>query len=297
MTDDTTLGHGNVTESENKVRAHNTAGGAFSNDDSVILLSLFEAASDAILIVDTDGQIIRANSQAASLFGYTRDELLGRPVEMLVPPRLAEAHAQRRADYIAHPHTRPMGLGLDLRGVRSDGTEFPVDIGLGHYQAGDTAFTLCILRDLTVRRQAEQQAAHERELRALDEMSGATQTAVTAQTFGLAHLRAGMPELFQALVRRYGDLLGRAVEARAHKSDHDVSEGLREIARQLGFVKATPRDVLDIHTATLKEKTEGASPQTVHAYSEEARFMVLELMGNLVSYFRSYYVSGNVRSR
>ena len=87
---------------------------------------LLESAPDAIVITAHDGRIDLVNAQAERLFGYPRDEMIGRAVEMLVPPRFRPSHSKHRDGYLQDPRTRPMGAGLELYGLRKDGTEFPV---------------------------------------------------------------------------------------------------------------------------------------------------------------------------
>src|SRR5690349_11164958 len=99
--------------------------------DSEALSALLELAPDAMVVVDADdGSIIALNTQTEQLFGYPSGELLGQPIERLLPTRFHDAHARRRAGYRADPARRPMGTGLDLWGCRRDGREFPVDISL-----------------------------------------------------------------------------------------------------------------------------------------------------------------------
>ncbi|HVB99696.1 MAG TPA: PAS domain S-box protein, partial [Candidatus Dormibacteraeota bacterium] len=86
--------------------------------------AFLESAPDAAVIVDAQGQITIVNRQTEKLFGYSREELLGRPVEMLIPARHRSGHILHRAKYAKHPQVRPMGVTLDLHGVRKDGTEF-----------------------------------------------------------------------------------------------------------------------------------------------------------------------------
>lgn len=140
-------------------------------------------------------------------------------------------------------------------------------------------------------RQREQQ---QRELGALEQLSGPSQTSVTAQTFGLGSLREGLPDTFNELVRRYEELMDLALERRAYKVEHDVSESLRAVVDQLGFLKAGPRDVVEIHATALKRQTRKATQAKAQAYAEEGRLMVLELMGYLASYYRDYF-SGSSR--
>ena len=94
------------------------------------LEGFLEAAPDAIVVVDWSGHIVIVNQLAERLFGYSRQELLGMPIEGLVPQRFSEHHAGYRNDYFREPHTRPMGEGRELWGRRKDGSEFTVEISL-----------------------------------------------------------------------------------------------------------------------------------------------------------------------
>ncbi|MEO8027969.1 MAG: PAS domain-containing sensor histidine kinase, partial [Bryobacteraceae bacterium] len=118
---------------------------------------LIEAAPDAILEVRKDGKILTANAQAERLFRYTREELLGKTVEDLLPPRYRGRHSTHRHDYANRPVLRPMGTGLDLYAMRSDGTEFAVDINLSPLTADDGQRVVCIIRDVSERKRAEEQ--------------------------------------------------------------------------------------------------------------------------------------------
>ena len=91
---------------------------------------LLEAAPDAIMQVDAEGRIILLNRVAEDMFGYSRDELLGQPVEALIPQELHSRHAEHRAHYRQQPMTRTMGSGLALEAIRKDGSRFPVEISL-----------------------------------------------------------------------------------------------------------------------------------------------------------------------
>ena len=116
----------------------------------------FELSPDGLLVVGDDGRIVRANARANALFGYEADELVNRAIEVLIPQRFVSGHAQLRDGYVAEPHARPMGAGLELFGRRKDGSEFAVDIMLSPLQTEDgTRLTLCVARDVTERKQSE----------------------------------------------------------------------------------------------------------------------------------------------
>jgi PAS domain S-box-containing protein len=120
---------------------------------------LLDLAPDAILGVDGRGVIILANALCESTFGYTRDEMAGRPVEMLVPAIHREHHHEHRRAYMASPSLRPMGVGRDLSALRRDGTEFPVTVTLSTIETEDGTVVLAAVHDLTDRVYAERERA------------------------------------------------------------------------------------------------------------------------------------------
>jgi PAS domain S-box-containing protein len=117
---------------------------------------LIEGAPNGMVMVDQSGQIVLVNAEIEKSFGYTRDELLGQPIELLVPERFRAHHPTHRDGFIAAPTTRPMGAGRDLYGLRKDGSQFPVEIGLNPLQTDQGTMVLGTIVDITERKRAEE---------------------------------------------------------------------------------------------------------------------------------------------
>jgi len=113
-----------------------------------------EAAPTGMIMVDRHGQIVLVNTQAEALFGYTRDELLGQPIELLVPERLRGRHPGHRSAFSNDPQTRRMGAGRDLYGLHKHGSEVPIEIGLNPFQTAEGDFVLCSVVDITERKRS-----------------------------------------------------------------------------------------------------------------------------------------------
>jgi formate hydrogenlyase transcriptional activator len=126
-------------------------------DSNMLFEKLFEFSPDAVLVVDREGAVLRANQQTETMFGHPRAELIGQPVERLLPERFRSGHPHHRDAYATQPHTRPMGAGLELYGLRKDGSEFPVDIMLSSVQVEEQSLVLAVVRDITRRKIVEQE--------------------------------------------------------------------------------------------------------------------------------------------
>jgi PAS domain S-box-containing protein len=120
--------------------------------------TLIESAPDAIVLASEDGTILLTNNQTERLFGYPRDELLGKAVEIFVPTRFRAAHPGHRSKFFSEPRLRPMGMGLDLWGIRKDGSEFPIEISLSPIESPQGLTVAATIRDVTVQRTASQYA-------------------------------------------------------------------------------------------------------------------------------------------
>ena len=131
--------------------------------DTLLTTSILEAIPDAVAAVNQQGVIVQVNAQTEALFGYTREELIGHKIEILVPERQRPHHDLHREQFHRQPKIRRMGSGLDLYGRRRDGSEFPVEISLSPVNTGDGMIVLSAIRDISDRKRIQQELrqAHE----------------------------------------------------------------------------------------------------------------------------------------
>src|SRR5688572_10669625 len=123
----------------------------------VVFLKLLDAAPDALVVVDAWGRIVLVNIQTERLFGYSRDDLVGQNVEILVPERFRSSHVGQRDGFFGGPKVRPMGSGLDLFGRRRDGTTFPLEISLSPLPTEGGMLVSASIRDITERKKSDLQ--------------------------------------------------------------------------------------------------------------------------------------------
>ena len=139
--------------------------------------------------------------------------------------------------------------------------------------------------------QEQQEIRQAQELADLDDLiKSSKETSVTARLFGAYPLQESLPDVFDELVENYGKLLDLALEQRVFKVDYNISEQLRILGDKLGFLKASPRDAVEIHTKVLKQKSQDVPMVKAQAYVAEGRLMILELMGYMASFYRKYYI-------
>lgn len=171
----------------------------------------FEAAPSGLIGVDVDGRIVLANAEAEQLFGYSRSELLGQPVEKMIPPRLRKDHADHRKGYLKRPEVRAMGAGRDLLARRKDGSEIPVEVGLSYVRTSRGLIIVSTVNDISERqRTAERETLLVRELRhRSSNMFAVTQAIVTLSLSGdprLDQVQQVLVSRLQAMERIHGML-------------------------------------------------------------------------------------------
>lgn len=142
----------------------NGLGAADSGGTGSTFEQFLQFVPDAIVGVGGDGRIVLVNPQAEELFGYSRDELIGETLEMLVPNRFRDVHASHRTAYLEEPKTRPMGAGVELFAVRRDGGEFPVEISLSSMELEGEQIATAAVRDISERAESERERALQQQL-------------------------------------------------------------------------------------------------------------------------------------
>jgi hypothetical protein len=191
---------------------------------------LLEFAPDAILGVASGGEIVLVNKQTESLFGYGRDELVGKPVEILIPERFRLAHPEHRSRYFTEPRTRPMGAGVELFAVRKDGTEFPAEISLSSIDTEEGPMATVAVRDISERAESEREKAlHE-------------QLAQSQRLESVGQLAGGIAHDFNnilGVILNYAEFVGEELEPGSQ-----ASEDVKEIRRSAERAAALTRQLL-----------------------------------------------------
>jgi PAS domain S-box-containing protein len=193
---------------------------------------LVDAAPDGIVVADHRGTIVLVNAEAARMFGYQRDELLGQPITVLVPAAVRDRHAAHVAGFRSTPRLRPMGSGLELHGQRKDGSEFPVEISLSPIEHQDQTLVVAGIRDVTERRQIEAQVrrANAYLVSAVDAIQDAF--AVLDEEDRIVMLNSASRQLLSGPVgggvvgRRFEDVLRDSLVAGAFDFSDDSREAL-----------------------------------------------------------------------
>jgi PAS domain S-box-containing protein len=185
--------------------------------------SLLESVPDAIVMANAEGRIVLANTQAEDLFGYSSGDMVGKPVEVLLPERLRSSHSANGENYFAAP--RPMGAALDLFALRKDGSEFPADISLSPVQTEDGTLTMSAIRDITDRKRLQN------ELEAKSAALEAANQELQAFSYSISHdLRAPLRAMdgFANMLRRS---LGGNLPKESEHSLNRISENVVKMSK------------------------------------------------------------------
>ena len=202
--------------------------------------ALLEAAPDAMIVTDRLGHILFANGQTERLFGYARAELLGQPIEVLVPARFARRHPDHRDRFMGDPHLRPMGAGLDLFGRRRDGSEFPVEISLSPLTTPEGLIVMSAVRDITDRKRLEENIR--RQNRALEAQNRQIQEASRLKSEFLANMSHELRTPLNSIIG-FAELL---VDGRVGALADQHREFLGDILTSAQHLLRLINDVLDL---------------------------------------------------
>ncbi len=192
-----------------------------------------EAAPNAMIMVDGAGRVSLVNSEAERLFGYARDELVGQPIELLVPESLRAHHPAQRVAFLAAPRQRAMGQGRDLRARRKDGTEFPVEIGLNPIETGEGPVVLCAVVDISERKRAEQAIS-------------STNAALRAKTAEMEEFVYGVSHDLKSPMVTMGAFLDIAREDLARGNTAGTEDALRRVRNAIARMHNLIDDLLEL---------------------------------------------------
>ena len=231
--------------------------------DSVHMTSLFENATEGIILTDQTGKILLTNPALETMFGYTGDELLQQSIEILVPQKFQKNHQGLRKGFYKKPANRPMGKGLDLYGKRKDGTDLPVEVSLCHYTLKGKMFVIAFIVDITERKKIEkdllhQKAALEKITQKVTQLNTQLEKKVEERTLilkeALQRLEQSQQELSDALdkERQLNEIKSRFVSMASHEFRTPLTTVLSSASLLSKYKKSDEQDKRDRHIMRIK---------------------------------------------
>ena len=234
-----------------------------SIDKDIRFEALFNSASMGIIVVDKKGIIVLANHFANELFGYTAKSMAGEVLEKLIPQRYHHKHVSDRENYAHEPKARGMGIGMSLSAIKNDGTEFPVEVSLGHFKTNDEQFVIAYIADITKRKQNEEKIIRQQqdlevindEIKKLNANLEAKVTKRTEQLQSiLSELEASKEELTVSLEKEkeVNDLKSRFVSMASHEFKTPLSTILSSISLLSKYSTTEDQPKRDKHIDRIK---------------------------------------------
>ena len=226
--------------------------------------ALFQFATQGIILTDRKGDIVLANPEAERLFGYNTNELLGKPIEILLPQRVRTQHVTYREDFYRHPSSRRMGHGRDLYATKKDGEEFPVEVSLSYYEQKNQYFVIAFIVDITQRKAAEQKMLEQHaelekitaDIRKLNaELETKVEERTTILREALQKLEKSQEELSQALSKEkeLNEIKSRFVSMASHEFRTPLSTVLSSASLIQNYTKTEEQDKRQRHVTRIKE--------------------------------------------
>lgn len=231
--------------------------------DAAHMTSLFENATEGIVLVNQQGKIVLANPSAGRMFDYEPDELVGQPIEILIPERFSSHHHQLRDGFYNNPSNRVMGQGRDLYGKKKDGSDLPVEVSLSHYKKEDQLFAIAFIVDITKRKEIESSMLQQkRELEKITDkirqLNASLEVKVEERTLilkeALQKLEQSQLELSEALdkERQLNEIKSRFVSMASHEFRTPLSTVLSSASLLSKYKAGEEQEKRDKHIQRIK---------------------------------------------
>lgn len=232
--------------------------------DATHMTSLFENATEGILLTNGTGNLVLVNPAAERIFGYSAEELIGEKIEVLLPESIRRHHEQLRNNFYHDPQNRVMGHGRDLNARKKDGTDFPVEISLSHYRQGPDLFVIVFIIDITIRKGIEkdmvrQQHELEKVTNDVRQLNAELEAKVEERTLvlkeALSKLEQSQKELRDALSKEkeLNEIKGRFVSMASHEFRTPLSTVLSSASLLSKYIGSAESEKQEKHIGRIKE--------------------------------------------